>query len=178
MQGTGNACCPTGRGIFCLLSVTRSDERSFLIFGGILVDTSQGFTPQPDPSSHVSGISKEERQWGMFAHLSALAGALLTSFAFGSGTFVGPLIVWLIKKDQMPFVNDQGKEALNFNITVGGIFFILFILSIVTLGIGFLITLPIMAVVGVAWLVFTIIASIRANEGQAYRYPFAVRLIK
>ena len=159
--------------------MTRSDERSSFIVGGIPVDTSQGFTPQPDPSSaHVSGLSKEERQWGMFAHLSALAGGLLSSMFGGWGVFLGPLVVWLIKKDEMPFVNDQGKEALNFNITVAAIFFVLFVLTIFTLGIGVILTAPVGIVVGVAWLAFTIIASIRANEGQAYRYPFAVRLIK
>jgi uncharacterized Tic20 family protein len=149
------------------------------------VDTSQGFTPQPDPSprpdmgaAHASGLSKEERQWGMFAHLSALAGGLLSSMFGGWGVFLGPLVIWLIKKDEMPFVNDQGKEALNFNITVAAIFFVLFVLTLFTLGIGVILTGPLAIVVGLAWLAFTIIASMRANEGQAYRYPFAIRLIK
>ncbi len=147
------------------------------------MDTSQGFTPQPEPSpapslGAASGISKEERQWGMFAHLSALAGGLLSSMFGGWGVFIGPLVVWLIKKEEMPFVNDQGKEALNFNITVAAIFFILFVMTIFTLGIGVILTLPIGLVVGCGWLVFTIIAGIRANEGTAYRYPFTVRLIK
>ena len=63
--------------------------------------------------------SAEERQWAMFAHLSALLGGLLTSGWGGSfGFFIGPLVIWLMKKDTMPFVNDQGKEALNFAITV------------------------------------------------------------
>jgi uncharacterized Tic20 family protein len=141
------------------------------------VETSQGFTSQPDPHA-ASGISKEERQWGMFAHLSALAGGLLSSFFGGWGVFLGPLVIWLVKKDEMPFVNDQGKEALNFNITVAAIFFVLFILTLFTLGIGVILTAPIAIVVGLAWLAFTIIGAIRANEGQAYRYPFTVRLIK
>lgn len=78
----------------------------------------------------------------------------------------------------MPFVNDQGKEALNFNITIAIIALVMALLTLVTLGIGALISLPVMIIVGIAWLVLTIIATIRANEGVAYRYPFALRLIK
>lgn len=134
----------------------------------------------PPPQDHVSGgISAEERQWAMFAHLSALVGGILTSGWAGSiGCFIGPLIIWMVKKDSMPFVDDQGKEALNFNITVALIFLALLLLSIVTLGIGLIIAIPGWIVVGIAWLVFTIIAGIKANEGVAYRYPLTLRLIK
>ena len=82
-------------------------------------DPSPYSPPPPPPESHVSGVSAEQRQWAMFAHLSAIAGAVLTSGVGGWGTFLGPLIIWLIKKDTMPFVEDQAKEALNYNITVG-----------------------------------------------------------
>ena len=114
----------------------------------------------------------------MFAHLSALAGGLLTSAIGGWGFFLGPLVIWLMKKDSMPFVADQAKEALNFNITVSAIFLVLLVLSLVTLGIGFIITLPIMLIVGIAALVLIIMAAIKANDGIAYRYPFTIRLIK
>lgn len=135
-------------------------------------------TPPP-PSGNDSGISAEQRQWAMFAHLSALLGGLLTTgWAAGIGCFLGPLIIWLLKKEAMPFVDDQAKEALNFNITVAGLFLILFMLGILTLGIGFIIAVPIMLIVGVAALVFIVIAAIKANEGVAYRYPVALRLIK
>jgi len=131
------------------------------------------------PPLQTSGPSSEERQWAMFAHLSALVGGILTSGWAGSiGTFIGPLIIWLVKKDTMPFVDDQGKEALNFNITVGLIFLALLLLSIVTLGIGLIIAIPGWIIVGIAWLVLTIIAAIKANEGVAYRYPLTLRLIK
>jgi hypothetical protein len=102
----------------------------------------------------------------------------LTSAIGGWGFFLGPLVIWLMKKDTMPFVADQAKESLNFNITISAIFLLLLILSFLTLGIGFLITVPIMLVVGLAALVLVIMAAIKANEGVAYRYPFAVRLIK
>lgn len=132
--------------------------------------------PPPPPTT---AIPQEECQWAMFAHLSALLGGILTSGWAGSvGCFIGPLIIWLAKKDTMPFVNDQGRESLNFNITVGLVFLGLFLLSVLTLGIGLILTVPLMIIVGIAWLVLTILAAIKANEGVAYRYPFALRLIK
>ena len=114
----------------------------------------------------------------MFAHLSALLGGLLTGAVGGWGSFLGPLIIWLLKKDTMPFVNDQAKEALNFNITVSAIFLVLIILTVFTLGIGAILTLPLAIIIGIAALVFIIIAGMKANDGVAYRYPFAIRLVK
>jgi uncharacterized Tic20 family protein len=122
--------------------------------------------------------SSEEKQWALFAHLSALAGCILTGPWFGWGCFIGPLIIWLIKKDTMPFVNDQAKEALNFNITVAIICVVLLILTVVTFGIGIFIAGPIGFIVGIAWLVLTIVAAVKANEGVRYRYPFTLRFIK
>lgn len=136
------------------------------------------FTPPPVGDT-AGAITAEQRQWAMFAHLSALIGGLVTAGWAGSiGCFIGPLVIWMMKKDTMAFVDDQGKEALNFNITVGIVFLVLFLLTIVTLGIGILLTGPIMVIVGLAWLVLTIIAGIKANEGVTYRYPFTLRLIK
>ncbi|GGZ54997.1 hypothetical protein GCM10008101_05500 [Lysobacter xinjiangensis] len=139
-------------------------------------------TPPPPytaPNNHASGRSAEERQWAMFAHLSALVGGLVTAgWAASLGCIIGPLVIWMMKKETMPFVDDQGKEALNFNITVGIVFLVLWVLTFMTLGIGILLTGPLMLIVGLAWLVVTIIAAIKANEGVAYRYPFALRLVK
>lgn len=136
-------------------------------------------SPPPAP---LSGVSAEERQWAMFAHLSALLGGLLTSLFGGWGTFVGPLIIWLLKKDTLPFVDDQAKEALNFNITVAILALVMAgvfgFFTLVTLGLGLIVVVPIVAAFVLAWLVVTILAAIRANEGKAYRYPFAIRLIK
>ena len=134
----------------------------------------------PPPSASMTGApSAEERQWAMFAHLSALLGALLTGvWGGGWGCFIGPLVIWLVKKDTMPFVNDQGKEALNFNITVAIAFVVLFLLSVMTFGIGLIIAIPLWIIIGIGWLVCTIIAAIKANEGVLYRYPFTLRLIK
>ena len=133
----------------------------------------------PTPASTDGGISAEERQWAMFAHLSALLGAIVTAGWAGSiGCFLGPLIIWMVKKDTMPFVDDQAKEALNFNITVAIIFFVLWAVTFLTLFIGGVLTVPLMVIVGIAWLVLTVIASIKANQGERYRYPFTLRLVK
>jgi uncharacterized Tic20 family protein len=132
----------------------------------------------PAPAGANSTISAEERQWAMFAHLSALAGGVLTGAIGGWGFFIGPLVIWQMKKDTMPFVADQAKEALNFNITVSAIMLVLMILGFVTLGIGFLITGPLMLLVGIAALVFIIIAAMKANQGERYRYPMTLRLVK
>lgn len=123
--------------------------------------------PPPNDPSQAGLPAPEQRQWAMFAHLSALAGLVIP---FGS--ILGPLVIWLVKKDTMPLVNDQGKEALNFNITVAIAAIVSWILVFVAIGVLLL------AALFVAWLVFVIIATIKANEGVAYRYPFTLRLIK
>lgn len=134
--------------------------------------------PSESPAGPSDMPSADERQWALFAHLSALLGCIVTGAWFGWGCFLGPLIIWLVKKDTMPFVNDQAKEALNFNITIAIIGVALLVLTVITFGLGMLLAIPIGVVVGIAWLVFTILAGIRANEGVRYRYPFTLRLIK
>jgi uncharacterized Tic20 family protein len=88
------------------------------------------------------------------------------------GNVIGPLIVWQLKKDLDPFVDAQGKEALNFQITYSVAMMICGLLAWVLIG------FPLMLLVSITALVLTIIAGIKANEGQAYRYPFSWRLIK
>ncbi|HET8818660.1 MAG TPA: DUF4870 domain-containing protein [Xanthomonadaceae bacterium] len=133
----------------------------------------------PAPAGTEGGVSADERQWAMFAHLSALLGGLVTAGWAGSiGCFIGPLVIWMMKKDTMPFVDDQAKEALNFNITVAIVFFVLLMLTLFTLGIGILLTGPLMVIIGIAWLVLVIIAAVKANQGERYRYPLTLRLVK
>jgi uncharacterized Tic20 family protein len=103
----------------------------------------------------------------MFCHFAAFFGLV-----FPFGNLLGPLIVWQIKKDLDPFVDEQGKEALNFQISVALAMVLCFLLMVVIIG------FPLLVLVGVAALVLTIIAGIKANEGQAYRYPFVWRLVK
>lgn len=111
--------------------------------------------------------SKDERTFGMLAHLLALAG-----YAVPFGHIVGPLVIWLIKKDEMPFVDDQGKEAVNFQISIT-----IYVLACIVL--AFLIVPVLLAVaIGIADIILIIIATIKANDGEAYRYPYNLRLIK
>jgi uncharacterized Tic20 family protein len=127
----------------------------------------------PDPSVLPAVQSSDERLWAMIGHLSAFS-----AFVTGIGCIVGPLIVWLVKRDTLPFAADQAKEALNYNITVAIGFVALVLFSIMTLGIGLVIAYPVGVLLWLAWIVFTIIAAIKANEGVAYRYPFTLRLVK
>ncbi len=105
--------------------------------------------------------SNDDRNLAMLAHLLGIV----------SG-FVGALIIWLIKKDQSPFVDEQGKEALNFQITmmiaIVGAWILMFVL------IGMLL-LPLLLV---ANLVFCVLAAVAVSKGEHYKYPFAIRLLK
>lgn len=111
--------------------------------------------------------NQEARNWAMIAHLSSLVG-----FIIPFGSILGPLIVWLVKKEEMPFVDEQGKEALNFQISLTIYGIISAILTLVLIGIIMIIGLVIF------WLVFAIIAGIKAGQGESYRYPLTIRLIK
>ncbi|WP_240688136.1 DUF4870 domain-containing protein [Pseudalkalibacillus hwajinpoensis] len=110
--------------------------------------------------------NQEARTWAMFAHLSALSGYLVPF-----GNIVGPLIIWSIKRESDPFIDNQGKEALNFQISMTIYTLILGILSIVIIG---LILLPVLFIFH---LVFIIIASVKSNQGETYRYPLTIRLV-
>ena len=113
----------------------------------------------------------EQRQWAMFAHLG---GILLW--------FVAPLIIWLMYKGRGRFVEEQAKEALNFQITVAGAQIVVgilgMILTVATLGLGSILWGLLFWVIYIGMVVFCIIAGMAANKGEAYRYPVNVRLIK
>ncbi|MCQ6256274.1 DUF4870 domain-containing protein [Pseudomonas sp. Q11] len=111
--------------------------------------------------------SKEARQWAMFCHLSALLGIWIPF-----GTLIGPLVLWQLKRETDPFIDAQGKEALNFQITVAIASAISLLLMIVVIGFF------LFGLVAIGALVLTIIGGVKANEGQPYRYPFTWRLVK
>ena len=118
--------------------------------------------------SENSQVSKDEQNWAMGCHLAALSG-----FVIPLGNIVGPLVVWLIKKDTMPLVDQHGKEALNFQITV--LLAVIISALLVFVLIGFLL----LFVVGLGALILTIMATVKVSNGELnYRYPFALRLIK
>ena len=120
-----------------------------------------------DSQLPVPAPSKEVRQWAMLCHFAAFLGLV---FPFGS--LLGPLILWQFKKDMDPLVDDQGKEALNFQITVAIAWLVCLLLGFVV--VGFLL----MTVLVMGALILTIIAGIKANKGIAYRYPWTWRLVK
>ena len=119
------------------------------------------------PAVQIPSNNRDENMWAMFCHLSTFTILLIPSF----GNIIAPLIIWLIKKDEFPFVNDQGKEALNFQITMTIFFIAAAIFSLFVIGIPILIALFFFVPI------VTIIAAIKANEGQMYRYPLTIRFI-
>jgi len=115
----------------------------------------------------VEVLSKEERKWGMACHLCTFGG-----FIFPCGNILAPLVIRSVKSESMPFVEDQAKESLNFQITVYLVLIVGFLLK--TVGIGFLLVWPLVIYVGIA----VIIAGFKASKGVSYRYPLAIRFIK
>lgn len=124
-------------------------------------------TDETQPIAESGMPGPEARKWALIAHLSGFLGCLIP---FGS--LIGPLLVWQLKKDADPFIDDQGKEALNFQISVALAGLVCVLLMVVI--IGFLL----IWVVIIGAVILMIIAAIKANEGQAYRYPFCWRIIK
>ncbi|MBX8546091.1 DUF4870 domain-containing protein [Pseudomonas cichorii] len=117
--------------------------------------------------SQFSKPAREVRQWAMFCHFSAFFGLV-----FPFGNLLGPLIIWQLKKDADSFLDAQGKEALNFQITVSIASVVSMLLFVVVIGI------PLLALVCIGAMVLTVIAGIKANDGRDYRYPFTWRALK
>ncbi|UCC97748.1 MAG: DUF4870 domain-containing protein [Phycisphaerales bacterium] len=115
-------------------------------------------------------INRDARMWAMFCHLAGLGGLLPIVPVIGS--IIAPLVIWQIKKDEFEFVDDQGKEAVNFQISI--LIYALVAGLLCFACIGFFL-LP---VVYVFDLVFLLIAGIKANNGEHYRYPLTIRFIK
>ena len=118
------------------------------------------------PKTANTANAKEEKTWALFCHVSAFA-----MFIFPFGNILAPLIIWLIKKDEMPLVDDQGKESLNFQISITIYLLIAGILTLLIIGI------PLLIAIGIFDIVMIIIAAIKANEGEKYRYPLTIRLV-
>ena len=136
---------------------------------------------------------KDIRTWSMLCHLAALAG-----FVIGFGNVFGPLIVWQIKKNELPEIIPHGKASVNFQLTlliinvIAGLGFFAFLGgSILSFPFpfhrtgsgfpffgGFIAGGIVFTIINILGLVFTIIAGVRANNGEAYSYPFAIRFIK
>jgi uncharacterized protein len=117
--------------------------------------------------NQVNQQQQDERMWAMFCHLSAFAGYIVP---FGS--ILGPLIIWSIKKEQYPAIDQHGKDALNFQISIAIYMIISAILIIILVGIFMLIALWVFQTVMI------IIASIKANNGEEFKYPLSMHFIK
>ena len=118
--------------------------------------------------SPATQVSKEEQNWAMLCHLSGLVGFLIP---FGS--LLGPLVIWLVKRGEMPLVDQHGKEALNFQISVTILALVSWALMVVLIG------FVLLAVVVVGALFFTIRAAIKVSNGELdYRYPYSIRFLK
>jgi uncharacterized Tic20 family protein len=142
-------------------------------------------TPEPVPETSPPPIAepsevKADNTMGMLCHLLALTAVIGVPL----GNILGPLIVWLIKRDDDPFVDSCGKESLNFQISVtiyGVVLFALMLPATILPFFGILLV-PLIMLGGMALvigaIVYTIIAAIKASEGTSYTYPYSLRLIK
>ncbi len=114
----------------------------------------------------ISEDTQKERTWAMFCHLGAFAGYIIPF-----GGIIGPIIVWAMKKDQYELVDDQGKEAINFNISMIIYYIVSAVLILALVGIPLLVALIFFRII------ITVVAAIKANEGVRFRYPLCIRFI-
>lgn len=118
-------------------------------------------SPNPPPALPYSSVTQDEKTLGIVMHVLCLVGFPI----------LGPLIVWLVKKDQSSYIDLQGRELLNFQLSFLVYGFLSFLLCFVLIGI------PLLIAVGVATVVLTIIGIVNASEGRIYRFPLTIRLL-
>jgi uncharacterized protein len=112
-------------------------------------------------------VDQEIRNTAVAAHLSTLAG-LVVPF----GSIIGPLAVWLTRRDRDPFIDDTGREALNFGISIAIYGLVALVAALMLVGI------PLLIAGVIAWVVLACLAAVKASQGQAYRYPLTLRLVR
>ena len=118
-------------------------------------------------TTKTGAVAQEIRNSAVAAHLSTFAG-LIVPF----GSVIGPLAVWLTRRDRDPFIDQAGREALNFGITIAIYGSVLLVAALMLVGI------PLLIVGVVAWVVLASLAAVKASQGQAYRYPLTMRLVR
>lgn len=116
----------------------------------------------------TANLTQDDKTFGMLAHLSALALFVLPAF----GNIIGPLIIWLIKKDQSAWVDKQGKESLNFQISITIYYIVSFILVIIIIGI------PMLIAISLFWFIVVIMASVKVSNGEDFQYPLSIQFFK
>jgi uncharacterized Tic20 family protein len=115
----------------------------------------------------AGAVDQEVRNTAVAAHLSTFAG-LVVPF----GSVIGPLAVWLTRRDRDPFIDDTGREALNFGISIA------IYGSVLLVGALMLVGIPLLMVGVIAWVVLASLAAVKASQGQSYRYPLTIRLVR
>jgi uncharacterized Tic20 family protein len=128
------------------------------------------------PFDSTLAVTREERLYAAACHLAGLP----IFVAFALANLLAPLVIWLMKKDTMPFVNEHGKESLNFQITVLIAYLIALAVSIpfMCVYIGFAMLGTLASAIGILHVLFPIIGGISAFDGKPYRYPVSLRVIK
>lgn len=127
-------------------------------------------TPAPAVTSEVPSA---QRSWAIAIHLSALLSLL------GFTNLLGPLVIWLLKRSESAYLDGVGKRVLNFQIS----WFIYFVVAIAVtfvltfVLIGFLL-IPVLAIAGIVWVVFTIIGAVKESNGETYAFPLSIQFLK
>lgn len=129
-----------------------------------------------DTTSRTVDTASTDRNWAAGAHLAALVAAFATSWFAGIAGAVAALVVWLMIRDRSTFAAAHAKEALNFNVSMCLYAVASLVLVVFTLGLGLLVAVPLWIGLAIAWVVFTIVAAVKAYEGEMYRYPLTIRL--
>jgi uncharacterized Tic20 family protein len=118
-------------------------------------------------TTETGAVDQEIRNAAVAAHLSTFAG-LIVPF----GSVIGPLAVWLTRRDRDPFIDQAGREALNFGISIAVYGSVVLVAALMLVGI------PLLIVGVIAWVVLASLAAVKASQGQPYRYPLTLRLVR
>lgn len=126
--------------------------------------------PPTDAPAGTVGVTPDDRNWAMVAHLSGLVSAGL-----GGLIFIGPLVLWLIKKDDSRYLAHHTSEALNFNLSMALYTVLSFVVALTIIGI--IVAIPALLIGSVAWFVCSIVAAVKAYQGESFRYPLTIRFL-
>ncbi len=130
-------------------------------------------TPQPSGYGRGAALTtQEERTWALASHIGCVVGAWIAM------AFLVPLVIMLIKPKGSGFVRQHAVESLNFQLSMLIYLAVGTLLVIFTFGIAAIVVVPLGIVVGVLWLVFIVVATVKASNGESYRYPLTIRLVR
>lgn len=124
------------------------------------------YPPTDPPGEPPHGPPSSAKNIAVLCHLGGLAG-----YIFPFGNIIAPVVLWLLKRDEHPYIDEQGKEAVNFQITVAIYAIVAAVLVLLLVG------LLLLAAVAVFQVIMVIVAAVRASEGERFRYPLTLRLV-